>query len=118
MICHKGKSLEVTTDIVSSHLSHGDMLGSCSASQPPAMFTVTAMPNPSSNHFVITIGNGKQGEKIDLRVMNLLGKVIEQRTNLNNNQSFTLGNNYHPGLYIVEVQQGNEREKIMIVKLP
>lgn len=115
-VCHKGNTLAIPSDKVSEHLAHGDMLGSCTINQPPASLTVKASPNPSSNQFVVTIETSKQDEKINLRVINFLGTVIEQKTNLNPNQTVTLGNNYAPGLYMIEVTQGNQKSEVRVIK--
>ncbi|MCU7549933.1 T9SS type A sorting domain-containing protein [Chitinophagaceae bacterium LB-8] len=76
---------------------------------------ITASPNPSSNAFNLTISGGVN-ENITLRVMNALGKVIEQRQNIKSGQTLQIGQGYAAGMYIIEILQGSERSTIKVVK--
>lgn len=74
-----------------------------------------AFPNPSQNHFTLQI-QSKAGEKINIRVVDALGRTVESRVNLAANNSLTLGHNYKPGLYYAEIVQGNEKVTLRLVK--
>ena len=121
-ICHKpgnqNNTLAVHTSDVSNHLSHGDMLGTCQQNPPVTPLIVTASPNPSRNHFVLTIKGGVLSEKLKLKVTDIFGRTVEQREGLSTNITLTIGGNYHPGLYFVKVTQGNEAKTITLIKLP
>jgi Secretion system C-terminal sorting domain/SprB repeat len=80
------------------------------------VFNVSAFPNPSGSYFNIKIETSKD-EKANLRVMDITGKLIEERKNLSSNQIERLGDRYINGVYLVEVIQGTNRKTIRLVKM-
>lgn len=120
ILCHKpnaqANTLEVATAAVQAHLAHGDMLGSCPGPEYPA-FRASASPNPTWNHFRIQIQGGSPAQTVRLRVLDIFGRVIETRNNLQTNQTITIGGNYKRGLYFAELVQGNERVIIPLLKI-
>jgi hypothetical protein len=80
------------------------------------LFTVTALPNPSSSNFTLYItGNG--AETVVIRIMDISGKVISI-TKLNGSVAYThLGGNLKGGIYFAEVIQGNNRRVLKLIKL-
>lgn len=126
MICHNSNTLTVGTADVAAHLAHGDMLGICGSpvttrsSNDPAMEStglhIKALPNPSANYFTLVINSENQVHPISLRVIDVMGRVIETREKLKSRQIFNLGSAFSPGMYIIEVRQGEERKQIKIVK--
>jgi hypothetical protein len=75
------------------------------------------MPNPSSNYFTLTIRGGNLSEAITLQVTDALGRVVEQRTNLQTNSNIQIGSNYKPGMYLVQITQGSVHEQAKLIKL-
>ena len=59
--------------------------------------------------------NGQQ--KINLRILDMVGRQVETRNNLSPNQTLQLGKNYLPGIYIAQIMQGNRRKQVKLVKL-
>nr|MBA3674275.1 T9SS type A sorting domain-containing protein [Chitinophagaceae bacterium] len=119
MICHNTNgqmsTLEVEQNTVAAHLAHGDLLGGCSTSSSPSTHIfVTALPNPSTNYFTITIEGGDPLEPVNVRVLNTAGKIIEHT--LTFTKSFRLGANYMPGLYFLQVRQKFEKHTIKLLK--
>ena len=128
LVCHnQAMTLTVGVGEVATHLSHGDMLGSCVPTDGAitknsmVMEAVTSgiginvMPNPSSKNFTLKI-SADAGSPITLRVMDISGRLIERR-NLTSGQSVGIGDNYRPGLYLAEVQQGNQRKLVKLIKI-
>jgi hypothetical protein len=128
VICHKGSNtLTIGTSGVTDHLGHGDMLGGCDdqarsitrRNSVTDEFTTTTLArtlaNPSWNHFDIRI-NGKAGIPVQVRVFDLLGRIVETRTAIQSNQTLRIGNLYNPGRYIVEIMQGRERQTLTLIK--
>jgi hypothetical protein len=68
-------------------------------------FDLKAYPNPTK-------------DPMTLKVIDLSGKVIEVRNNLVAGQTLQLGNNYRPGMYFVELIQGDKRRIVKLVKQP
>jgi hypothetical protein len=77
-----------------------------------------AYPNPSTNKFTVNVQSSNREEKIQVRVMDLNGRVVELFNNLSANQTLQIGSNYRPGMYIVEMIQGNERKQLKLIKQP
>ncbi len=135
-ICHKpgeqGSSLEISRNgnAVAAHLGHGDMLGACpetsmvaSRGAKPVInekvigkMIIRVMPNPSANHFLIRVEGVESSAKTNLKVIDILGRVIEQRNNLQNNQVLQIGDKYHRGIYFVEISNGKEKAIMKIIR--
>ena len=125
----------VDQSAVQAHLDQGDFLGNCTANclPPPTTLAkllaptiettkataleVKVLPNPSSYQFTLKVESDKINEMMNLRVMDVLGKVIEIRTNVFAGQTLQIGNNYKPGVYFVEVTQGNNKKQLKLIKL-
>ncbi|MDQ3844620.1 MAG: T9SS type A sorting domain-containing protein, partial [Bacteroidota bacterium] len=79
---------------------------------------VAVYPNPSTRYFTLQINSNITKDAITLRVVDLSGKLVELRNNLQAGQTLRLGDKYRPGMYFVEVLQGNGREVLKLVKQP
>lgn len=76
---------------------------------------VVAYPNPTTNHFSITVqANAK--EKIMMQVVDMYGRVVETR-NVPANSIVRFGDRYATGTYFVRIMQGKEHKEIKLVKL-
>jgi hypothetical protein len=131
VICHKGSTVTVDGSAVPAHLSHGDMLADCMYSIPtvthnsvdrimensvPAL-SLNALPNPSSTDFTLTISGLNSYQKISLRVTDISGRILEQKENIQALSTIKVGQNYRPGVYIVELIQGNEKRMLKLIKM-
>jgi hypothetical protein len=76
---------------------------------------VTAMPNPATNYFTLVVRSSND-DQIGIRVVDLSGKIIEVQTNIHTGESVKIGNEYEPGMYFVQVWQGELRKTIKILK--
>jgi len=77
---------------------------------------VTISPNPSSDHFMLHIETTENVEKINVKVVDLLGRVVESRTNLAGDQTLRIGEDLKPGVYFIQLQQGAEIKQIKLLK--
>jgi len=114
---------------VSNYLASGSYLGACSNTVLAVKtenrvevdgvndLTVKALPNPSRNYFTL-ITNSKIEKPIFIKVTDLIGRVIETKHIISANSTFRLGQNYHHGVYIVEVLQGNKKVVLKLLKQP
>jgi hypothetical protein len=82
----------------------------------PGTIDVQARPNPSPNHFTLTM-KSKLGIPMNIRVYNISGRIIENRNNVAANSTVTLGANYTAGVYFVEVTQGIGKQVITLIKM-
>ena len=119
ILCHQTSqetnTIEVESNAVASHISHGDYLGPCSAPNILTLLRITAAPNPSSSYFVITVEGGDVAGKITIIVTNALGEIIERKDNVFT-RSFRIGTGYLPGAYFVHAVQANQKAGITLIK--
>lgn len=74
---------------------------------------VTVRPNPAASYFTLNLSSSGQ-EPVLLRVVDVLGRLVEARSNLAPNSTFTIGHSYRPGVYMVQAVQGN---RIVVLRL-
>ena len=74
-------------------------------------------PNPSYSSFNVVIKTSNFTDKIMMKVTDILGREIENRT-VTPNQTVNIGSVYRPGIYIVQVVQGNQSREVKLNKLP
>ena len=133
VICHKpdkqANTLTIGGDGVADHLSHGDMLGSCSLipgaapiqnkaikeNETELAFKVKLLQNPSAKYFTIRF-EGNSNEMVRLRVIDMQGRLIEHKDKLQANQTIMIGSTYRPGIYMVEIVQGQLRKQLKLIK--
>ena len=129
-ICHQTGTgvfnVVVSQAEVPIHLSHGDMLGACTVTTTTALarfaeagsnrFVVQVLPNPSTSVFTLQIET-VQTMPMNLRVLDIQGRVLEQRSNISPTQKLTIGEGFHSGIYFAEITQGTERKVIKLLNL-
>jgi hypothetical protein len=77
--------------------------------------TVKALPNPSSYYFTLGLKSFSK-EKVKLTVTDIAGRVIEQRTGIPANSTIQLGDHYHPGVYMAQFLQGEDKVTLRLIK--
>lgn len=126
VVCHKGNSLTIGVSGVADHLGHDDMLGSCDAGTSRMLtsiieesradaFEVKVLGNPSPNNFTIQL-RGKAENSISMTVYDNMGRIIETRSSLPSTQTVRFGSSYQPGVYLVEIVQGTQKQTLKLVK--
>lgn len=80
-------------------------------------FNVKVLSNPSSGPFTLNVENSNKHATMMLRVVNEVGNLIEKRNNVYGQQIMQIGNNYHPGIYFVELINGTNRKQLKLIKL-
>lgn len=76
---------------------------------------IRVYPNPSTNYFTMNIQTNNK-EKISVRLIDMMGRVVEVRNNLSGTQSLKMGNNLRSGIYVAEIKQGEETQQVKLVK--
>ena len=74
-------------------------------------------PNPGNHRYMMSIQTEDKTERIDLKITDQWGTVVETRNNLRGDQTITIGDNLRPGIYFVSVQQGSEVQVIKLMKV-
>lgn len=123
LICHKGrKTLTVNHNSVAAHLENGDCLGSCVEddnltaivrnseanlhTNDLSLMGIKVFPNPSNGEFEI---NSNGHEEIHLLLIDISGKILEQKSITGNNKKAYLGNkNLSKGTYFLRVTTTSE----------
>ena len=77
--------------------------------------TMTALPNPSRNYFTLKI-HSNSTELFQLRVLDVSGRIVETRNGMVANTTFEIGNNFQPGIYLVEVTQGKQQQILKLIR--
>lgn len=78
-------------------------------------FRINALPNPSATYFTLITGSNTN-KPISIIAYDQLGRTIETRYNLRSNYTITIGHNYKPGLYYLEITQGNQKQTLKLIK--
>jgi hypothetical protein len=113
-----------TVNIIRSHNKNGistdnDPIEKSSnneeANQEKVSFTASIIPNPSSNFFTIQL-KSESNETFSIKVNDVAGRMIEQKTDIPANSMFKIGNSYQPGVYSAEIIQGKQRITLQLVK--
>ena len=76
---------------------------------------VKVQPNPSKNHFTLTVTSGID-KPVTIAVFNSVGRLMEIRSNVGVNKTLQIGNSYRPGMYYAEICQGKEKLILKFIK--
>lgn len=87
-----------------------------SRAKKPWLF-VQVTPNPGNHRFAINIQTEKQQERMDLKITDQWGAVMETRNNLRGNQTINTGEKLKPGIYFVMLQQGDQIQVVKLLKI-
>ena len=79
------------------------------------IFDVKVFGNPSPTGFVLKVETNNN-ESIKLRVLDILGRVVETRQSLQPDQMIRIGEMFRAGVYIAEITQGDKRKTIKLIK--
>jgi hypothetical protein len=58
----------------------------------------------------------QSANRLQLKVMDLLGRTIETKKEIPANTSFRIGSRLRPGTYFIELMQGKQRRIIGLIK--
>jgi 5-methylthioadenosine/S-adenosylhomocysteine deaminase len=78
-------------------------------------FSIVALPNPSRNYFTLKIQSGSN-EAIQIRVMDVSGRVVETKSGIVANSTFQIGNNFRAGIYLIEIVHGKQRQMVKLIR--
>lgn len=71
---------------------------------------INVYPNPSTNEFII---ENKMNSKIEIKVISILGEVIEE---LIINENVIIGNEYSSGVYFITIKNFDNIQNIKLIK--
>ena len=77
---------------------------------------VVISPNPSKTDFKVQLNGYNDNEIIGYRIFDITGRLVANSSVRNGSGPIVVGANYEPGLYLLEVTQGNTRKLIKFIK--
>jgi len=83
---------------------------------PGQSLAVEAMPNPSSQYFTLVIHRSSE-LPVYIHVKDAMGRVVEAKTIMVPGNTLQLGMNYKPGMYFVQLLEGNEAVSVKLIKM-
>jgi hypothetical protein len=88
-----------------------------SSRNPIIPFTAVAYPNPYTNEFMIDVKSSDKLTPVDIKVYDMIGRLVEQRvSNVADMENTTLGERYPSGVYNVVVTQDEQTRTVRVVK--
>ena len=141
LVCHRPpgnpnncRTICVSINSYQTLLNNGSYLGSClplCAIPPMArsanssisqyivkdeLFNVKVMNNPSETFFSLYISCGNFYNKISIRIMDITGRLIEQKDYITAGQEIKLGDKFKPGIYLAKITKGENRKTVKLIK--
>jgi len=84
--------------------------------KPESVFSALAYPNPFSSAFQLKL-NASSKAAVDLKVYDVLGRLIENRQwNAEQGSEQEIGNNYPSGVYNIILNQGENVKTLRVIK--
>lgn len=77
---------------------------------------ITAMPNPASDAFTLTVASDQYREEIILQLYDVYGRVVEAGK-LTAHSTLRMGDDYKQGAYYARVIQSLTQKEIKLIKL-
>jgi hypothetical protein len=129
-VCKDGETLCLARSVVDIRLARpGYSLGPCTPGVIPATAFMTeeieeilagklkvlVAPNPSNNRFQLNIASINQ-EAVTIRITDISGRLVEVINRAATNSTIHIGEKLKAGIYFAEIQAGNEREIIKLIK--
>jgi len=81
----------------------------------PTALDVKVFPNPTTSSFDLRVTDGGSKSAIQARVFDLQGRMMKT-IQLNPNENISLGAEFKPGVYMLEVLKGTEKKVLRLVK--
>jgi uncharacterized repeat protein (TIGR03803 family) len=78
------------------------------------MLNCSVAPNPASQYFNLQIASSSDA-KIEVNILDVSGRSVERLTAAGN-RTLRLGENLKPGLYLVSVVQGDQKQVLKVIK--
>jgi hypothetical protein len=82
-----------------------------------SLLSVALAPNPATSYTNLTVNANPEKGNVHIIVTDLFGKVIETKEITAGRNTIQLGTEYRPGVYMIEVSQGQTRQTVKLIKL-
>ena len=92
-----------------------DMKDAQSGAEMVNGLVLKATPNPTTGYFSL-ITRSSNSETLTVTLTDIMGRIIEKKTNIAANGTLSLGSKLRAGIYFVEVVQGMQKQKLKLIK--
>jgi hypothetical protein len=106
-----GNISTATTEVLVPHDTDEPFVINEPETSNPSELNVEIWPNPARNNFNIALWSDDSNQEIEVTVYDIYGRILDVISG-HNGSSFSFGNDYLPGNYIVKVIQGAERNQV------
>ncbi len=89
--------------------------GSNQSSASDGSLSVFVAPNPASDHFTLAL-KSLSNEKVKLTVVDITGRTIQKINDVEPNSNVRVGEQYHPGIYLLQAVQGKQTVIVKLIK--
>lgn len=80
-------------------------------------FDVKVLGNPTSSSFRLKIESSNARQQLTIKIVDANGTLMQVKENVYAGQLIEFGKEYTPGIYFVEVLQGEERKLVKLIKI-
>ena len=80
------------------------------------LFTVAAMPNPTSDYFNLVIKSDSK-TLVTVKILDVYGRVLLVRKSVDANTTLRFGENLYSGTYLVNVIKGKIEKTVKMIKI-
>lgn len=81
----------------------------------PDKLSISVRPNPSTQHFTLSIKTNDY-HPVTVRIVDILGRVVSAWSNISSNSTLSFGDKFLPGVYFVQATQANQVVTLKLVK--
>jgi uncharacterized protein YaiE (UPF0345 family) len=110
-----GQPLTISFTVVNQANTRSITLPELRTSPVVENWNVKAIPNPSTQHFNLKF-SGATNDSVTIRVFNAAGTLVEKIERTGASAVISIGRDYRPGIYIVQVVQKGYTKNLKIVK--
>jgi hypothetical protein len=72
--------------------------------------------NPSTTHFGVDIQSSDKSTYMNMKLFDVSGNNVEVKNNLKPGQFIIIGQSVRPGVYRLQVSQGNQMKQLTLIK--
>lgn len=110
---------QVDEQLITSTQNSGERIGKLTdeISNTTGVLNVMVTPIPSDREFTVYLQEGTLLEKVQIRIYDQVGRLVEVRSNLVIGSKISLGGDYAKGYYILEAVQGKNKKLIKLIRM-
>jgi autotransporter-associated beta strand protein len=94
-----------------------DAYGAANGHNQGNLFEIALAPNPATAYTRLTINASTEKGRVYVKVTDLFGKTVEAKEMAPGRSTILLGSEYQPGVYVIEVSQGRDKQTARLIKL-